>query len=128
MRRFSFLFILILFYTIGNAQQVDQKDFNGWEFLKWGLTKKQVKAELLKRNLLSPSLCGAGPTWMPFFFNNMGTNLEFGVVGLKGITQDKYFREGEKIIADSAFIKEKKRVTEQYGVANPNTYVGKDTI
>ena len=47
----SLTFLLSIFSKFANGQNPDLKNFNGWQFLKWSLTKIETEDLLHKKKI-----------------------------------------------------------------------------
>ena len=113
----SLTFLLSIFSKFANGQNPDLKNFNGWQFLKWSLTKIETGDILHKKKIEfdpgSPNQ-KSGPT-TKFVHINMKTTLFYKENLLSDVQQYQYFKVGEKSKADQAFTKLKKLLIKEYG-------------
>lgn len=109
--------IIILSFNMAFSQNPELYDFNGWEFLQWSWSKKQVEEKLLSKGIqFNPGYFNQiqGPT-TKFIFQNMETRLAYDMEHLYDVQQYKYFGVDDESEAKQFFTDLKASFLKKYG-------------
>lgn len=118
--------LLILIFVIATSYSQQKKDFNGWEFLNWKMSKDNVEKVLIenKNNLSSPTALDAN-----FKYKEMNTWLFYNSSNqLAKVHQRKVFSVNQSNESEKFYTLIKTEFINDYGNPSKNEINKKDSL